>query len=74
MDRLEKIKMHGYELPEDTVWAISEIERLKKEKEWLLNECAMQYVFEGKMKATATMEEAKRWLVNNMQQALKERQ
>ena len=60
------------EYEEDIAGLKKEIERLKKEKEWLLDECAQQYVFEGKMRATATMEEAKKWLIDNMQQALEE--
>ncbi len=81
MDKLEDCKTYyrknkkrlqeeGYAT--EIEWGISEIERLEKEKKWLLNECAQLYVFEGKMRATATMKEARKWLIDRMQEALKE--
>jgi len=43
---------------------------LRKEKEWLLTECARIYIDNGF--TIETMDAAKKWLINTMQQSLKE--
>ena len=65
MDRLEKIKMHGYELPEDTVWAISEIERLKKENnDLVLANKGRKALSEAQFSCMEKLEREKEWLIN----------
>ena len=84
MDRLEEIKKKDWQLnnhifpvhsnkqlcKRDIVWLISEIERLKKEKEWLAEELIELY--ERYTTTDMPTEEMKKMLFEEMQQALKE--
>lgn len=66
MNKLEEIKLHDVnKSTKDIAWAISEIERLKKEKEWLLNRITRNY---GDKYSKIRVEE----LNEEMQQALEE--
>ena len=84
MDRLEEIKRDVseidsrllFEFPDEygilegnILWLISEIERLKKEKEWLKRKLRYEYIWEwGEERGNEMIEGAEK----EMQQALKE--
>ena len=84
MDRLEEIKKEVTEidsrllfefpdeygiLEDNILWLISEIEQLKKEKEWLKRKLRYEYIWEwGEERGNEMIEGAEK----EMQQALKE--